>query len=201
MGLPLIMGLAAGGSAVTGGWSAWNASKSQEKMNAQNLQVVRDQMAFQERMRDTAHQAEVKDLRAAGLNPILSAGGQGAASPMGAATQMINPHEKTSERLTATAKQFSDSMLNKEMMKTQKTQQAVNKEEANIKYQQGLQELANTAKAANWLKFYQTKAGQFEPYLKTYMPAVSSAATAATAAYTLKKLFGGGANIIKGFAH
>jgi len=73
-------------------FNGFMGASSQSDTNAANAQQAQNQMDFQERMSSTSHQREVKDLIAAGLNPILSAT-RGASSPGGAMAVMQSPYQ------------------------------------------------------------------------------------------------------------
>lgn len=67
------------GPMVIGAGLGWLGSRSSNAASAREAEKNRD---FQERMSSTSHQRDVRDLRMAGLNPILSAHG-GASTPGG----------------------------------------------------------------------------------------------------------------------
>ena len=87
MGFNVIASVLGGAANILTGVGNYNA---QMDANQKGQESSREQMAFQERMSNTAHQREMVDLQQAGLNPNLAAGGNGASTPTGSQLQQLS---------------------------------------------------------------------------------------------------------------
>lgn len=128
---------------------SWNeyktfALKTQADNNAWSAQQAQKQMDFQAQMANTAHQREVADLKAAGLNPVLSAGGSGASAPSGAAGQTDN---SVLQSITSYLMQQNQNLV---QLEAQRVSAQTAKETAQIHAQAQLAAAATAAAASRY---------------------------------------------------
>jgi len=140
---------AAIGGGLIGGALNFASAKDATKVNRENM---RENMAFQERMSNTSYQRAVKDLEAAGLNPMLAYTQGGASTPTGgsasavAATGGDQISAGVSNAIQAKRAKQDNDMINKNIEKVG-SEITVNDETKKFMQKQGLQAVA-TAKSA-----------------------------------------------------
>lgn len=155
--------------------------------NSANKKEAKRNRQFQERMSSTAHQREVTDLKAAGLNPILSAGG-GASSPSGSVATMEAPDVgDTMSKASAMALQKQQAAVGASQVALNSAVAAKNNADAEVsKAQTANLELQQPGLRAS-ARMYDRVGGDIIPYMQALAPFLGAVGAGAIAG----KMIGG----------
>lgn len=141
---------------VLGAWAGYEGTKD---TNEANLQGVREKMAFDERMSNTSWQRGVKDMEAAGINPMLAFSRGGASTPQAAVASLQNPMGNAVSSASQMATLFqsaaalSKSEAEVDLLKAQTEQvrnTTVRPEVFSAQSQSQLEELLERVKGMHW---------------------------------------------------
>lgn len=105
------------------------SSAGQAYTNQKYIQQMQRNNDLSVNLANTAHQREVLDLIAAGLNPILSAGGNGASTPQLGTAEVANPSEGIAKGISSANKYLT-------------SQYELQNDSLDISNQQGLQNIS-----------------------------------------------------------